>query len=319
MRVALVGTVLLRCLNAYAAPYLNSTEPICDGSDPTVLLCDDWEDGVWMTSNCGYNGGPTNPDNDGWCGVTSYLNQQTPGLGGKGFNPPAVPGYAVCGNAGAGGTRCAATSAARVLPPDNAEPSGGYSHGMMADHDLLNGQTVSDFYIRFYLKLLNDYDVGSGNEKVMTHRDNAGNCCLMFLNYNAWVCSQTQLVMYADRWYCQNQANDLTLANGHWYYVEAHYRLNTAGQANGVYELWLDDCGTNGLACTGPGTLRASYSNVTYRTDGATIANVWIENYANAPTSGTSYYDQLIVRTRRIGPMVTSAVAPTAPSDLRVR
>ena len=302
-----------------AAPFLNSSEPLCQGNDSSVLLCDDWEDGVWMTSNCSSNGGPTNPDNDGWCGVTSYLNQQSPGLDGKGFSPPAVPGYAICAQAGAAGTSCAATSAKRALPPDNGEPPGGYSHGMMGEHDLLNGQTATDFYIRFYLKLMGDYDVGAGNEKVMTHRDNSGNCCLVFLNYNAWVCDQTQLVMYADRWYCQNQGNDVTLVNDHWYYVEAHYKLNSVGQANGLYELWIDDCGTNGLGCTGPGTLRASYSNVTYRTNSATIGNVWIENYANAPTSGTSLYDQLVARTARIRPMSNSVLLPSAPANLQVR
>src|SRR5262245_49175420 len=33
---------------ASAHPYFNSSEAGCDGSDPNVLMCDDFEDGTWF-------------------------------------------------------------------------------------------------------------------------------------------------------------------------------------------------------------------------------------------------------------------------------
>src|SRR5438093_7825119 len=39
--------VLLPVNHAFAAQYLNSAEPMCSGSDSTVLFCDDFEDGAW--------------------------------------------------------------------------------------------------------------------------------------------------------------------------------------------------------------------------------------------------------------------------------
>src|SRR5438132_12922502 len=69
---------------------------------------------------------------------------------------------------------------------------------------------------------------------------------------------------------------------GHWYYIELHVKLNTPGVYDGVYDLWLDDCGTNGLGCTGSGTLRAHYTNVFYRADSSlTLGGFWFENFAN--------------------------------------
>ena len=62
---------------ASADPYFNSTEPGCDGSDPNVLTCDDFEDGDWYVTDGDTAGGLANPDNDGW-GGTIYANPITP-------------------------------------------------------------------------------------------------------------------------------------------------------------------------------------------------------------------------------------------------
>src|SRR5437764_1153899 len=66
----LCGMVFLDVREAGADPYLNSSELQCNGSDPTVLMCDDFEDGDWAVSNCERpteSPGPSNPSNDGWC------------------------------------------------------------------------------------------------------------------------------------------------------------------------------------------------------------------------------------------------------------
>src|SRR5262245_56742394 len=62
---------------ASAGPYYNSAESGCNGSDPNVLLCEDFESGVWYATDGDTNGGPTNPANKGW-GGTIYANPITP-------------------------------------------------------------------------------------------------------------------------------------------------------------------------------------------------------------------------------------------------
>jgi hypothetical protein len=64
---------------ASAGPYFNSSEPGCNGSDPNVLMCDDFEDGVWY----GRDGDHATAEDDGWWG-TIYANPITPPT------PPAV-------------------------------------------------------------------------------------------------------------------------------------------------------------------------------------------------------------------------------------
>jgi hypothetical protein len=103
----------------------------------------------------------------------------------------------------------------------------------------------------------------------------------------------------------QNQGNDLTIVPGRWYYVEVQLKLNTPGNvANAEYRLWMDDCGTDGLGCTGPGTLRSEHTGRRFRTTtDDKMSMAWLENWGNPSSTGEEYYDQFYVATRRIGPM----------------
>src|SRR3989442_14897430 len=74
----------------------NSSEPGCDGSDPNVLMCDDFESGAWYSLNCDIaNTAGGLLQTHGWCG-TIYADPITPA------------GAAVCGSKGPLGTNCAA-------------------------------------------------------------------------------------------------------------------------------------------------------------------------------------------------------------------
>jgi hypothetical protein len=84
-----------------------------------------------------------------------------------------------------------------------------------------------------------------------------------------------------------------TAAIGSWYCVEAHVRLNTPGQSDGVFELWIDDqieATRAGLNWVG------GYSQYG-------LNAVFVENYWNngAPKAQERYIDRLIVSTARIG------------------
>jgi hypothetical protein len=84
-----------------------------------------------------------------------------------------------------------------------------------------------------------------------------------------------------------------TADSGTWRCVEAHVRLNTAGQADGVQEFWID------------GRLEARREGLNFvgsYTDYA-INAVFFENYWNAgsPQDQERYFDNIVVSTRPIG------------------
>lgn len=80
---------------------------------------------------------------------------------------------------------------------------------------------------------------------------------------------------------------------GNWFCVEAHAKLNDAGQSNGVFETWIND------------TLdaRASGLNFLGSYSAFGINAVFFENYWNAGAAQPEerYFDNLVVSTQRIG------------------
>jgi hypothetical protein len=293
---ALVGSLLLLTVgHAVAAQYLNSTEPMCNGTDPTVLLCDDFEDGKWYVTNADTSGGKNNPENDGWAGNIFA----------------STPANAVCGSAGAAGTNCTATTGVRF---NDAKYQAWHWFGP-------NENQYEEIYHRFYVKFSLGYDFG--HEKLVAyHRDASINTQIGFL-HSPWGHNKLSIfVNVSSLWLDQNQGNDLSWTPGHWYYVEVHWRLDTTqGAANGLVEVWADDCGANGLGCTGPGTLRLRHTGQNIRVaNGLGFGTINQENWL--PTSppsftggGEVHNDQVVVRTRRIGPM--GVMQP--PSNLQVQ
>jgi len=302
---------------AWGGMYLNSSEPGCDGSNPNYLMCDDFEDGSWYSKNCDQaNASGGLLQTKGWCG-TIYSNPTTP------------PNAAVCGNAGVGGTNCAASGGLH---------NGGQGGVNMADHDLgPNRNSYNEIYLRYYIKPSVGYVYGA--QKMITLNP----CCAgnggigiggvgspfsdgSMLACPVYDCNITGEVYY----YRPNMTTALPLSGitGHWAFVEIHVKMNTPGQKNGIFELWMDDCGTNGLGCTGTPTLRSRYTTVQWQgpTDNKQIGTIWFENWANPGSIGTELYDQIIVS--KIGPIgfmgsagsppVTSN-PPAAPSSLAVQ
>jgi hypothetical protein len=80
---------------------------------------------------------------------------------------------------------------------------------------------------------------------------------------------------------------------GRWHCIEAHVRLNDAGESNGLFELWLD------------GVPEASRSGLNWvgAYDEFGINTVTLDNYWNggAPQAQERYLDDLVVSTERIG------------------
>lgn len=99
------------------------------------------------------------------------------------------------------------------------------------------------------------------------------------------------------------------LDDGKWYCLEAHVKLNTAGELNGIFEFWLDN------------TLEARSPNIdwigSWREFG--INTVFFSNYFNAgsPAEQERYFDSLVISRARIG-CIQESSEPNPPSGMRL-
>lgn len=267
--------------------YFNSAEPGCDGTDPNVLMCDDFEDGDWYTKNCDQaraSGGLL--QTDGWCGTI--------------FNDAGMAaGTARCGGRGVR-SDCAATTG--VFTSENAN---------MADHALSGAQGVNEIWVRFYTKPLGGYAFGA--EKMLTFNDGQpGGAGIRWGNLS-WNCGAGSAATTgtltmgfpAPMDVCQlvNTGNSISIQSGNWYFYEVHYRLSTPGQSDGIFELWVDNCGPTGTACPATPTLRIRRTDVrNARTSTNELIRVlWFEAWANPRSGGERYWDQ--IKVARVGPI----------------
>lgn len=289
----------MSAVQAFADPYFNSSEPGCDGSDPNVLWCDDFEDGDWAQI---YGSGGSNPTvNDGW--VMTPWGQGCPRRGCQaGEVLQGLPKFgAACGGMGAAGTNCTASSGLRPNQPEGQAL-------FMGDHDLKGATNEFDgyreIYFRYYLKDLPGFQVGQ--EKMLSiNQCCAGRGGIKFGNTFSWKRSGSRNIQVTVYTADVNLGEELhiTLPAGSWWFIEYHIKLNTPGASDGVWEAWVDDCGVAGMSCTGTPTRRARYTNVKWVREGdmTTIGSLWLENWANPPSRGETYYDQIKVST--VGPI----------------
>jgi hypothetical protein len=293
----LVPPLFIAVNSASAHMFLNSAEPQCNGSDPTVLMCDDFEDGTWYVTNADTAGGRSNPLNNGWWGSIYHTD-------------PLQQSYGRCGQKGAVGTNCTSTSTWR---------SGGAAQGQ-AFH-LLGPQVVTGYdeiYHRVYIKFSADYEFG--HEKLIFYQADANNASTQILLINTPFGSPC-FDIHAwkdDIRVAQNQGTPFCFLPGHWHYFEVHLKLNPVGSKTGLVEIWADDCGTDGLSCTGSGTLRLRVNTLNLRTAAIKCCDFHQENWCpvsgNKPCKGEVYNDQVVVATRRVGPIRSASGDTTSPA-----
>jgi hypothetical protein len=267
--------------------YFNSSEAGCDGSDPNVLLCDDFERGSWYTLNCDQANAAGGIDikTSGWCGTI--------------YNDAGMAaGTARCGGAGFRSS-CAATTG--VI---------GGTTGNMADHALLNRQGVDEIWVRFYVKPLAGYTFGA--EKMLTFNDGVPGSGGIKWGNLSWNCASNPastgnitMGFPAPMDVCQGQnlGNEITIQSGNWYFYEVHYKLSSPGGSNGVFELWVDNCGATGTSCPATPTLRMRRTDVrNARTSTSELIKVlWFEAWSNPSSSGERYWDQ--IKVSKVGPI----------------
>jgi hypothetical protein len=269
--------------------YFNSAEPGCDGSDPNILFCDDFESGFWYTADCDHGGNTATQK--GWCG-TIYAN------------PIKPAGAASCGGMGAANTNCAANGGLH----DGSQ--GGVN---MADHQF-NGGPVTELWARWYYRTDAGYKWGA--EKHTNFTKAAGDITWFNVHFNCGTGSADpdavpfiQIIHGSSSGcYRPNQGVDFRLDSGKWYYFEVHVRLNSSGTvSDGLVDMWINDCGTTGV-CTGTPTLRTHLTNVGFdrnqsgcQTSPCKIETLWFENWANPGSTGTGYLDQ--IKVSKAGPI----------------
>lgn len=118
----------------------------------------------------------------------------------------------------------------------------------------------------------------------------------------------------------QNMGPERSFLVDEWNFLEFHILLNTVGMSDGVLEVWLDNCGTDGSACSGTPTKVIERTDVVWRDTSMEMTTFWKENWSNPPSSGNSLIDNLVISTA--GPIgffgVTPNPPPAAPTGLQI-
>lgn len=95
---------------------------------------------------------------------------------------------------------------------------------------------------------------------------------------------------------------------GRWVCVEAHVKLNSPGQADGVFELWID------------GKLEASRTDLNWHGSWQEfgINAVFLENYWNEGSGRrqSRWFDDLVISTAPVGPITASQPPTISPTEL---
>ena len=278
--------------------FYTSNETDCDGSDSTVIWCDDFEDGSWGEGNDSGSFG-SNMD-DGW-----ELTEFAPPTGSAASWPDGTAGsgteggWARCGGLGVAGTDCVAYAGDVQCGAPAADTNGIIGTHRFAPNGATSTQT--EIWFRWYSRMLPGY-TGPRHEKlnIMQSGESSnwqqGEMIWSFSGLK--VAYETLNGGSGER--SQNQGNDITVTIGDWMFHEMHMELGTGGNADGTLEYWSNNCGSDGLGCTGTPTLRMQFSgNIQMRGGTQKIGEVWFEDFSNTGTQqnpsscGEQYYDQL--------------------------
>lgn len=278
-------------------PVVDTVRPpvVAFGCTATDLLCEDFEQG-WYDKNCDVARQPGQgglAGQRGWCG-TIYNGGHTAGCEpfvGDGCARPITPAGAYrCGNVGVK-SNCAGSTG----------PMTGGTTGNMASKEL--SKPVTELTVAFYTKPLTGYSFGA--EKMLTFNDGKADGAGIRFGNLSWNCAssassigQVTMGFPVPMDVCQ-RSNEGPLGfkidSGNWYYYRVHYKLSSPGASNGVYELWIDNCGPTGTTCPATPTLRIRRADVNNNRASANelIRVLWFEAWSNPVSRGERYWDRI--------------------------
>lgn len=323
----------------------------CNGSDPSIVFCDGFEDGTFIVDEPTRGG----PASDYW--AKGVWHTPFPDQFGRNFaecvGATRDPNRA---NFGAAGTRCTATMD-WVTTRSHGQDGAHWIIAQPGNPSQPRAVGTNNYYIRLYFK----------ESGVTSTRCPGGTNCPAFVqhgsngykavevNHNRETGGIDGAVlgtlfatdnglngMFAFGMNCfpnvstnqlvQNQGNNFNhkLHRDEWIYIEQHVSQSAT---NGTVELWANACGRDGTQCTGTPTLRTRYtglntvSNCGPGTTGQKVRAVW-NNWWNTSVSGEIQFDEYVVRDGEVldspigfftgNPGGGDTVAPSAPTNLTV-
>ncbi len=244
------------------------------GCQATDLLCDDFEDGTWYVKNCDQaNASGGLAQEDGWCG--DIYNDAL-----------RLAGTARCGNVGFK-SNCAATTG-------NLQ---GGTTGNQADHSL--ARAVTEMRGRVYIRPMPGYQFGA--EKMFTFNKGMAGVGGIWAGDLSWNCASStsstgKITMGTPRPDRCAPVTSITISAGNWYFYEWHYKINDPGQANGVFELWVDNCGPTGASCPTVPTKRLDLRDIAInRTADDKFRSIWFQAWSNPQSRGERLIDNIRV------------------------
>lgn len=168
---------------------------------------------------------------------------------------------------------------------------------------------TSNLYRRFYLKMADNFTVGDTETKIMATYPGGNTTFTTWWEFRfgshefSAVVSRT-----ADGGSVPYGRGAIPF--GQWVCIETHEQLNTPGQANGVYELWVN------------GTQVLSAKNVTFLVSGDNN-KMGINRLYRQVGLGSLWFDRIAVGDSRIGcagsPPPSSSPPPATPTGLVVQ
>jgi len=187
-------------------------------------------------------------------------------------------------------------------------------------------QDFDNIYWRFYVKLQNGFSgqpnklsratifAGPGWEQaIIAHLWSPANGPLNLDPASGIDETSSQLVTtgwndFANLHWLGMMPGSTTLVPGTWYCVEAHIKLNTLGQSNGVFEYWRDDVQQAGR---GDYNWRSSWN--AYGINTIMFSDYWNETSSKEQER---YLDAIVISKQRIGCLGTSVAAPKPPTNI---
>jgi hypothetical protein len=300
-------SLALAVTTTLAIPHAFGVEPFCaagSNPNPSVIFCDDFEDGAALVRPGRYF------EHDSNSGEFVIVNGV--GLNGShGMRALWQPGEVDAGS---------------LKLAFGRNPGGGMNTGIRVAEDF------REIYYRLYLKMQTGWSGDPGklsratsivasnwSQAMIAHLWGDGSnhllidpaSCVGTTNvlrcsgYNdfgnlAWLGSQSGSTPIFD-----------TAHSNEWFCIEHHVKLNDPGQSNGVEEFWIND------------RLEARRANLNFVGSyvGYAINTIFFENYWNngSPSRQERYIDNIVVSKDRIGCVSTDGTSPSAPNNPRVQ
>jgi len=288
----------------------------CDGSDASIMFCDGFEDGSYITADA-----PGSAATDYW--QKGVFHVPYPDQFGRDFaecNSTSIdPNKA---DFGAAGTACTATMD-WVTNRDKGQDAVHALTTVPGSAGQMRSTGTNNFYVRFYFKESgttstrcpggwpgcpsffqqgpNGYKAMEFSAQMETAGINGVVLGTLFADSSTFAFGAgSPCYPSAPQQINQNQGNvfDHRQHRDEWIFVEMHF-IESAG--NGVAELWMDACGRDGRQCSGTPTLRTRMTGLNTAnacqpgTSGQKIRTLWV-NWWNTRMTGEIQFDEIVAR-----------------------